>query len=190
MLDDLLHEILIFITSSIRIMTAPEIKQFIQLQDGWIKLLTLAIFNTSCLLMNYIIKSSKFHYLYQHLGLYFTCLLADTAKHVAHHLDKSKHSIFLYHSSVCEQSKSSLSEAQTKFLVCLLSLQFSFGPITIFIINFFFFSTLKGTEVILKELSVRTLLTLLRDLSQYCLHVIVPLELHCSAETKAVTTCI
>lgn len=34
--------------------------------------------------MNYIIKSSKFHYLYQHLGLYFTCLLADATKQMAY----------------------------------------------------------------------------------------------------------
>lgn len=83
MLEHLLHETVIFIISSIRLIVVPETKQFIQLQDGWIKLLTLAIFNTSFLLINYIIKSSKFHYLYKHLGLYFTCLLADAAKQMA-----------------------------------------------------------------------------------------------------------
>lgn len=85
MLEHLLHETLIFITSPIRIMTFQEIKQFIQPQDGWIKLLTLAIVNTSYLLMKYIIKNiNEIHYLYQHLGLYFTCVLADAAKQMAH----------------------------------------------------------------------------------------------------------
>lgn len=66
-------------------MTFQEIKQFIQPQDGWIKLLTLAIVNTSYLLMKYIIKNiNEIHYLYQHLGLYFTCVLADAAKQMAH----------------------------------------------------------------------------------------------------------
>lgn len=63
-----------------------------------------------------------------------------------------------------------------KFLVCLLFLQLPFTPLLFLTILLISSSILQGTEVILKELSVMVLLTSLKNLAQYCLHVVVPLE--------------
>lgn len=190
MLEHLLHETLTLIISSIRMMTVPEIKQFIQPQDGCIKLLSLALFNTSFLLFTYIIKNNTFHHLYQHLELYFPCLLADAAKQNVSSsqstwTNPSVASFSITHLFVSNQKVLS----QRHKIFGLLFLQLPFTSITIFTSSFIFFLHITRNWGHLKELSMRTLLTSAEKLAQQHLHVVVPLELQCLAETKAVKTC-